>query len=366
MMEQQEEKMPQQEYYQDDEITLKELILKIQEYWQEILKNWKLIFLIIIPFVAFFFIRAFLTPATYSAQLTFMVNEDEGGGGFGGVSAILGQFGFGGGGKSSHNLDKILELSRSRKIIQMALLESVNINGKKDYLANHLIEEYEFHEKWKKDTTGLINFLFVQDSVELFSRVENKVLKSLHSLVIGEEGKKGLLSFSYGEESGILNITHTTTSEELSIFLTEKIYEKLSWFYINNSTEKQQKTFSLFKNKADSLQIALNSAQYRLFQFDDTHKGMTLKQSSFERVRLQQEIQKLILAYGESYKNQEVSDFALKNQTPFIQEIDMPISPIEPIRESKLMALIMGSFIGGFMGIGFFIGRKIFRNTMKN
>jgi uncharacterized protein involved in exopolysaccharide biosynthesis len=135
MMEQQEEKMPQQEYYQDDEITLKELILKIQEYWQEILKNWKLIFLIIIPFVAFFLIKAFLTPATYSAQLTFMVNEDEGGGGFGGVSAILGQFGFGGGGQSSYNLDKILELSRSRKIIQMALFEKVNIDGKKGLLS---------------------------------------------------------------------------------------------------------------------------------------------------------------------------------------------------------------------------------------
>jgi tmRNA-binding protein len=366
MMEQQEEKMPQQEYYQDDEITLKELILKIQEYWQEILKNWKLIFLIIIPFVAFFFIRAFLTPATYSAQLTFMVNEDEGGGGFGGVSAILGQFGFGGGGQSSYNLDKIVELSKSRKIIQMALFEKVNINGNEDYLANHLIKEYKFHKKWEKDTAGLHKFLFNPDSVKLFSREENKALISLHSLIVGGEEKKGLLSSSYGDETGILNITCITTSEELSIFFAEKIYEKLSWFYINNATEKQQKTFSLFKAKADSLQIALNSAQYRLLQFDDRSRGLMLKQSGAEKIRLQQEVQKLILVYAESYKNQEVSDFALKNETPFIQEIDKPISPIEPNRESKFKALIMGGFIGGFIGIGFFIGRKMFRDLVED
>lgn len=364
-MEQQEEKMPQQEYYQDDEITLKELILKIQEYWQEILKNWKLIFLIIIPFVAFFLIKAFLTPATYSAQLTFMVNEDEGGGGFGGVSAILGQFGFGGGGQSSYNLDKILELSRSRKIIQMALFEKVNIDGKKDYLANHLIEEYEFHEKWKKDTTGLKDFLFVKDSVELFSRVENKVLKSLHGQLIGGENTKGLLSASYGEETGILNITHETTSEELSIFLTEILFEKLSQFYIDKTIEKQQQTYDILKIKTDSLRRALNGAQYQLLKFEDTNRGLTLSQSNAEKVRLMQEVQKITLAYGESYKNMEFSDFALKSKTPFVQVIDLPIEPIKPVGQSKLKALIIGGFLGCFLSIGFLIGRKIFKETMK-
>ena len=48
---------------QDDEITLKELILKIQEFWKEILTHWKLIVLITFLFGAFFLVQAFLTPA---------------------------------------------------------------------------------------------------------------------------------------------------------------------------------------------------------------------------------------------------------------------------------------------------------------
>ena len=42
-------------------------------------------------------IRAYHQPNTYNAKLTFMVNEDEGGG-VNGIGATLGQIGFGGGG----------------------------------------------------------------------------------------------------------------------------------------------------------------------------------------------------------------------------------------------------------------------------
>jgi len=75
-------------YIEEDEITLKELILKIKEFFWEVVRNWKWVVLIVIPFVTFFMYKAVSTPVTYEAELTFMVNEDDGGG-MGGVSAIL-------------------------------------------------------------------------------------------------------------------------------------------------------------------------------------------------------------------------------------------------------------------------------------
>ena len=45
--------MKEQNYMEEDEITLKELILKVKEFFQEVLKNWWLVILITIPFVRF-------------------------------------------------------------------------------------------------------------------------------------------------------------------------------------------------------------------------------------------------------------------------------------------------------------------------
>ena len=47
--------MKEQNYLEEDEITLKELILKIKEFFQEVLKNWILAVLITVPFVLYFF-----------------------------------------------------------------------------------------------------------------------------------------------------------------------------------------------------------------------------------------------------------------------------------------------------------------------
>ena len=106
----------------NDVITVKEVILQIQEYYREVIKHWLIVLAFVIPLVFFMFYRAYIMPLTYKAELTFMVDEDEGGGGIGGIGGILGNFGLSTG-ASDYNLNKILFLSRTRKIIQESLFD---------------------------------------------------------------------------------------------------------------------------------------------------------------------------------------------------------------------------------------------------
>ncbi|HRV86761.1 MAG TPA: Wzz/FepE/Etk N-terminal domain-containing protein, partial [Saprospiraceae bacterium] len=99
-------------YIQDDEITLKDLILKIQEFWRLLWANKWYIIAFALILASLSALRTYLTPSQFPAKLTFMVNEDEGSN-MGGIANVLGQFGFSSGGKSEYNLDRILELSRS-------------------------------------------------------------------------------------------------------------------------------------------------------------------------------------------------------------------------------------------------------------
>ncbi len=347
---------------ESDEITLKELILKIKGYAAEVFHNWKLAGLITMPFLAFFLYKAFTTPPTYKANLTFMLNEDTGGG-FSGVSGILGSLGLGGGGGGKYSLDKILELSRSRQIIEKALFTNCNYNGQDDFFANHLIREYKLHEKgWAKDT-ALQQFMFTNGNTAVFSKRENKALMGLYGMLV-QTTKGALFTSSFEKNSGIMTFSVNSTSEDLSIELVKTIFAKLSDFYILNAVQKEQETYALLKSKVDSIKYLLYGKEAGLAKFDDSNLFLQEQTVQLPKKRLNRDVQMLTLMYGEAIKNLEVAEFALNNKRPFLQAIDFPISPIKPEKISKVKNGLLGLCIGLMVGALFIIARKIIREAM--
>ena len=61
--------MEENQGYEDDEITLKELILKIKEYIHEVWVNKMITIIFILLLFSFFMYKALVTPTTYSANL---------------------------------------------------------------------------------------------------------------------------------------------------------------------------------------------------------------------------------------------------------------------------------------------------------
>ena len=133
-----------QETHDNDEISIKELILKTQEYIKIIWSKKIPLIAVSLLFGLGFAVKSYLKPTTYTAELTFMVNQDEGGG-MSGIGAMLGQFGLGGGGGAS-NFEKITEIARSGKICERTLMDSATVGGTTDLLANHIIKAYEMHD----------------------------------------------------------------------------------------------------------------------------------------------------------------------------------------------------------------------------
>ncbi len=358
--------MKEQNYTEEDEITLKELILKIKEFFGEVIKNWLIIALITIPVVLYFFYQTYKTPITYTSELTFMMNDDDGGG-LGGLGGLAASFGLGGGGGSEFNLEKMLSLLKSRNIIQQGLFEKVEIDGKVDFFANHIIEEYNFYEKWE-ESESLKNFMFRNDRINDFSRVENQGLKSIYSFVIGSAKIKGMLSSNINEDTGIMTLKIESTDEDLSIKFLNSLFNKLSAFYIDKTIEKQKATYEITKNKADSLLGVMNYVQSRLLKLKDTNRNTTLNQYRSEELKLERDYQISLIAYGEALKNKEIADFSLKSKTPFIQSIDLPIPPLSPNKTiiTYIKQIIIGGILGVFLAIAFIIGRKIYRDTMQS
>jgi uncharacterized protein involved in exopolysaccharide biosynthesis len=339
----------------------------LTDYAREIMANRKLVILVAIIFGAIFFTRSLLKDNEYEASLTFMVNEDEGGRAGGSIAGLLGQIGINMGASGKYNLPKIMELSRSKRIIQAALLEKAVIDDKSDYIANHIIRLYDYHDKWK-NSEELQGFLFTNSNPDEFSEKENSALNSIYSRIAGNPEKEieGMFTNDYGLETSIMKFSIESNSETLSIKLVNEIYKKLSQFYIEKATEKQEQTFNLMKAKADSLLTVVNKRQKELLEFNDKYRSLPLQQFSMKRLQLERDVQVFSLAYGEALKNREIADFSLKNATPFFQIIDEPTHPIQGSFSvmGLVLSFIIGCLFGGFLTVIYILGRKVLKKVL--
>ena len=234
-----------------------------------------------------------------------MLNEDDEGP-LGGFANILGSFGFGGMGSSESNLDKILELSKTRAISKKALFEQETLNEQTDFLANHIIHSLEKQDKWFKtgffsfgadDGLSLENFRFRHDSFPSFTILENKALKKLHDYLTGREKYAGIFASDYSELSGIMKFSVTTDNPNLSIITVNNIYDNLSNYYQEKTAGKQRKDYEIIQTKYDSITNLLSSVQYSLAEFGDRNRNLFRKKDLMREKQLKGEEYKLSLIH---------------------------------------------------------------------
>ncbi len=339
----------------EESISFREYVLKARSYFAEVLRYWYVPAFFAFLGVAWQVYEYSIYVPVYTAKITFSVDEDEVGS-QSGLTGMLSQFGLGSVRPARYNFDKILELSRSRRVVQHSLFSKITLDEKEDYIANHLIRIYGF------DESGY----FTHDSLPAFHRDENEMLISLYYFIIGpdDQPENALLSADYNEDSNILSLSATTRDETLSLALAHRTFQSLSDYYINKAIEKSLKTYKIVSMKRDSVLGELRSAEYQLANFKDRNRGLLMRTDQVSELRLQRDVTALSAMYAEVLKNTEVADFSLRNKTPFIQVIDAPIPPIEPSRLSLIRKIIKGLIIGSLIGTAIIVGRKAWNELM--
>ncbi len=347
-------------------LTLRDYVLKGRSYFSEIIRYWYIPAFFGLLVAAYEVYKYYQHIPVYTAKITFSVDEDEGGSSAG-LSGMLSQFGLGGARPARYNFDKILELSKSRRVVQEPMFSKITIDGREDFLANHLIRIYGIGVRTDDGkATKKEPLYFTHDSLAGFSREENELLLSNYHHIIGPAAKPelALLNADYNEDSNILSLSASTVHETLSLELATRMFQALSNYYINKAIEKSQKTYKIVSHKRDSVLAELRSSEYQLANFEDRNRGLFMRADGVGKVRIQREITALASMYAEVLKNTEVADFSLRNKTPFIQVIDTPIPPIRPSEVSLIRKLIIGLLLGALIGVIVVAVRKAFRDVM--
>lgn len=329
-----------------DELSLKEFLLGLVDILRWLKSHWWQLALCILIGAGAYTYRQLSKEPQYQATLTFILADDHSNG-MGGLGSVLGQFGLPSS-SGKYNIDKLLEIAKSRRIGAKALLSEVQINGKKGLLGNFYIEVYELDKKWSKNRPEMEGFRFKNNDSDSFSTEENRAINSILGLLVGTKGNRSnaLLQMDYGSTDYVMSYDVTNLHQELAIETAKQMYDHLKEFYIFQASEKAQSSYDLVRQKRDSIAKSYQSIEYQIAKLKDQSASTFAYSSSVQLANLSTQSVGLKLALAEVEKNLSIAELSLKSNTPMIQKIDDPVGPLAPIPVSILKCILIGGIIG--------------------
>ena len=341
----------------NDEIQLKDILIKFSEYKKEIWKKKGKIILFSFLFFVLGVTIAFLSTTRYKANLTFVVEDATGGNSLGPMAGIASQFGFNLGGTSSTTFSQqnIMQLLKSRGVVESALLRKRNLEGKNDLLIEHYISLNKTREAWEEneefDGVNFNNpFTLYHDSI--MGEIWNQIIESDLEIEI------------QNEEANIITLSYISADENFAKQFTETLIDEMSKMYITHQTKQARNTLDFLQDRADSVFVELDKAEQEFARVKDVNQRIIKASGRLKELQLMREVEVLNTMYLEIIKNLEISKMTLLNQTPIIQIIDKPILPLAEEKISKILAGILGGFLGGFLSVCFFVFRKLFKDAL--
>ena len=330
----------------EDEITLKDIILKIQEWFSIVWpkKNIIIALSLTIGLIAALYTK-FNAKPTYTASYQLFFQEESGG--LSGAMRLASSFGLGVGGGSASSSATVQEYLTSRSNIAHALTEELE-NGR-------LIDRY-FAEAIEEDEE------FAQEFTSKFGVNQRYTDSVLTQVALGFN--EGVLGASIDEESGVLGFSVVTYNESFTYDLATQLVENTEAQIKDWKKEKGLDAVKAFQKKVDSLEVALDATLRRLGEYQDQNNSLISAVDKMEQMRLTIDMESLKVAYGEYIKGLEMSKAELMNLEPPFKYFDAPTYPLNKEKESAAKAGIVGSVITGFLLVLFFIGRVEAKNIM--
>jgi len=329
--------------------ALKELVAKFIRY---ALSHYKLFATVCIITSVLGFVYGKLQPHTYKASSTFIV-EDKSGSRSGGLSGLASQFGIDvggltGGGAGLFDGDNILEILKSRAIIEKVLLTKVedDVPQKGKTLAEYYLSFSPLGEKLnnKNITLKQLNFSALEEKSN-HSLIQDSVL-----YLIYKELDKGITVEKKNKKSTIITLEASSSDPVFAKIFSEKLLKKTSDMYIDIKTGNLSRSIERIQRKADSLESSLTGIYKKSFEIDNSLKllnantGIKRNTSSSEAATRDKTVSSTL--YGEVVKNLETLKLSLINQTPVIQILDSPKYPLFDQRTPARYFLLIGFAIG--------------------
>ena len=351
----------------EDEISLKELILKIKDWYRFLLSKWVVLLAAGIIGGTIGVGYAFMQKPIYTANLSFALEDEKQGGG-GGLSGALGlasslgiDLGTSAGGAFSGA--NLIELMKSRKIVEKALLNPITVNGKTQSLAQYFISFNELNKNWSQNPT-LKNIVFEVDADRSkYTLEQDSILGNLYSSI-----SSALTVAQKDKKISIITIEFKGPNEFFCKNFTESIAQEVSGYYIEIKSKKARQNMEILQRQTDSIRAELNGAITGVASAADNTFGLNpaMMVRKTPGTRRQVDVQANTAILTQLVTNLEMAKVSLRKETPLIQVIDKPILPLKKEKVGKLRSLILGGFLAGFLTALLLVFKKFFAGILAD
>ena len=332
----------------DDEITLKDIILKLQHWWSIV---WpvrvRIIALSLLVGGASAVYTKFLKSPVYTAS--YQLFFEEASGGVSSAMRLASSFGFSlgsGGGTSSITVQEYLT-SRDNVAKAMTAVSDQGLMVER-YYAQVLEDNEEFNEEF----------------FAAFGKNQRYTDSILSEITL--ELNKGFISTALDEEFGTVNFSVNGYDEAFVFDLSKALISNTEEAFLDWKKKKSLSAVDAFQVKVDSLETAIDATLRRLGEYEDQNNSLVSSVDKMKRTRLTIDMEALKVSYGEYIKGLEMSKAELMNLEPPFKYFDAPTYPLYKEKGSAAIAGVFGSVITGFLLVFFFIGRVEAKNIMAD
>lgn len=347
----------------EDEISLKELLVKLQSLWRYLLIQWMKIVVIGLLGGVIGFVYAYRQPVKYIAKITFVVEDAKGGSGAG-LASLAGQFGFdigGGGGGSIFSGDNILLFLKSESLVRETLLTPFDEKGNST-LADRYAEVMKMKEAWmKNEKIGKIDFSKLK--FDQLPRKEDSILQSIESNIINTD----LIIARPDKKASFIEAKVNSQDEVFSKLFLDRLVKVATERYVESKTKTKAANIAMLQRKADSLAAVLNNKTYgaAASQQSLVDANPALKTNIIGSEISTRDKAMAATIFAEVEKNLEFSKTLVSQETPIIQIVDQSTFPLEKEKISKLKSLIQGGFLAGFLAILYLTASKWLKSQLS-
>lgn len=352
----------------NDEISLRELIIKIKEWLLYLKSKSKLIILVSVVGAILGLTYSKFKKPSYKAILTFALEEEKGnGGGLSGALGFASSIGIdiGGGAGGAFSGANLIALMKSRLLIEKTLLNPVTINNETISIAEYYIRLQNLREKWRNNKNiNEIKFSPNDDRL-LFTKQKDSILQTLFNAL---SNKNKLIIIQKDKKATITTLEVINEDENFAKVFCESLIKETSNYYIETKSKKARLNFEILQKQVDSIRAELNLAITGVASAADNvynlNPAYIVKQSPSKMRQIDVQTNSAVLA--QLIPQLEMSKVTLLKETPLIQIIDKPILPLEANKIGNLQAILLCGLFGGFITSLYLVLSQMLKNLLQN
>ncbi len=284
----------------------------------------------------------------YESRLTFSLDAGSNEGGLSGAMNLAAQFGLGfGSGQSMFDGDNIIEIMKSRRIVESVLLSVDTFEGRPVTLINYYLEKTNLKNTFSKYprlkelnysvgvTRGSLNYL--QDSI-----LYNTYLNFSREHITASRPDKKLRLYE---------LKVISPEEKFSKVFTDRLIEAAGRFYTEITSKKDKETLEILEQRVASLKGNVGASIDSRASNQDANVNPAFAIAQTPLMKQQYNMQAYGEAYKELFKTLEMARYQYLKKIPLLQIIDHADYPMNRIKPGKLKTGITFSFFSVLIAV---------------